>query len=152
MEKSCTYLKISKSDDKEGKIIRNFYQSFFFFLNIGIRLGVSISSIFHPMKQIKVHRLLFSLFKDASPLTSLKIIIRLLGKVCSPPSYNLPSYPPALSWQLHLHFPSPCYLSSADPFRLGRGVAKNCLKDFSENGARKIPLCPRASETISYLN
>lgn len=43
------------------------------------------------MKQIKVHRLLFSLLKDAIPLTSLKIIIRLLGKVCSPPSYNLPS-------------------------------------------------------------
>lgn len=90
MEESCMYLKISKSDAKEGKMIRNFYWSFFF-LNIEIRLRISISSILHPMKQIKVHRLLFSLLKDAIPLTSLKIIIRLLGKVCSPPSYSLPS-------------------------------------------------------------
>ena len=92
------YLKISKSDAKEGKIIRNFYWSFFF--NIEIRLRISISSIFHPTKQIKVHRLLFSLLKDAIPLTSLKIIIRLLGKVCSPASYSLPS--------ILLHFTDSC--------------------------------------------
>ena len=93
------YLKISKSDAKEGNIIRNFYWSFFFF-NIEIRLRISISSIFHPTKQIKVHRLLFSLLKDAIPLTSLKIIIRLLGKVCSPASYSLPS--------VLLHFTNSC--------------------------------------------
>ena len=92
------YLKISKSDAKEGKIIRNFYWSFFF--NIEIRLRISISSIFHPTKQIKVHRLIFSLLKDAIPLTSLKIIIRLLGKVCSPASYSLPS--------ILLHFTDSC--------------------------------------------
>ena len=93
------YLKISKSDAKEGNIIRNFYWIFFFF-NIEIRLRISISSIFHPTKQIKVHRLLFSLLKDAIPLTSLKIIIRLLGKVCSPASYSLPS--------VLLHFTNSC--------------------------------------------